>query len=136
MPSEGVTGAYAGVGRSVDGGCSAQALGQSSLRLGELLQLLLGVFLSFFFLSYFWKVQGVPSGTGWHGLLARRRCAERLSGGRVPAGRPGQLGRQAGEAAGLGLAGKLLESVRCSRACSRLLAIGGAVPSRRGRWYA
>ena len=88
------------------------------------MQLLLGVFFSFFFLSYFWKVQGVPSGTGWHGLLARRRCAERLSGGRVPAGRPGQMGRQAGEAAGLGLAGKLLESVRCSRVCGRLLVIG------------
>ena len=88
------------------------------------MQLLLGVFLSFFFLSYFLKVQGVPSGTEWHGLLARRRCAERLSGGRVQAGRLGQSGRQVGGAAGLGLAGKLLESVRCSRVCGRLLVIG------------
>ena len=90
------------------------------------MQLLLGIFLSFFFLSYFWKVQGVPSGTEWHGLLAHRRCAERLSGGRVPAGRLGQSGRQVGGAAGLGLAEALLDSVRFGRACGRLPVIGGA----------
>jgi hypothetical protein len=58
--------------------------------------------------------------------VAHRGCAVQRRSGRVQARRPGQLGRQVGGAAGLGLAGALLESVRCGRTCKRLLAIGGA----------
>ena len=98
-----------------------------------LLQAKIGFFFSFFSLRYFWSVWRVLWDTGWHGSPVCRRCAERSGNGRVPARRPGQSGRQAGGATGLRRAGRQLESMRSGRASGRLLAIGGAVTSRRGR---
>ena len=58
--------------------------------------------------------------------VACGQCAARQSSGRARARRPGQLSRQDGGTAGLGLAGALLESERRGRACAQLLAIGEA----------
>ena len=95
-----------------------------------MLQLKIGHFLFRFLCTISVGYCKVLPGSSCGPIVACGQCAAGQSGGRVRARRPGQSGRQVGGAAGLGLAGALLESVRCGRACGRLLAIGGADWSR------
>jgi hypothetical protein len=92
-----------------------------------MLQLLLGVFLSFF--SFVVFLEGTGSSTvctGWPGLLACRRCAERLNGDRVRSVRPGPLEWSADGAVGLIRVVERVESVRSGRSGGWLPVIGRA----------